>query len=133
MRHFGFGLWIDLKLSVGGDSIRSMYPNGASDRETITAAYDELDDALAKVAALSYDVLTHSELVALESRREVLARRNSAIDLPIINRLAAEADPKALGGTSLADMLAVGLRISQGGASAHPPRRVVRTAHGDDR
>ena len=46
-----------------------MYPNGASDRETITAAYDELDDALAKVAALSYDVLTHSELVALESRR----------------------------------------------------------------
>ena len=80
------------------------------------AAYDELEAAHEKVAALSYDALTHPELLALQSRRETMRRREPAIDHRIINRLAAEADPQALGGTSLADVLATRLRISKNDA-----------------
>jgi Domain of unknown function (DUF222) len=40
-----------------------------------------------------------------------------SVDHQIINRLAAEADPKALGGTSLADVLSTRLRISKGEAT----------------
>lgn len=87
-----------------------------SDREAIMAAYDELDAAFDEVTALSLDALTPSELVALMNRRETLYRRQPAVDHRIINRLAAEADPKALGGTSLTDVLATALRISKGEA-----------------
>jgi Domain of unknown function (DUF222) len=80
------------------------------------AAYDELEAAQKKVATLSYDGLTHSELVALESRRETMRRREPAVDHQIINRLAAEASPIELGGTSLADVLSTRLRISKGEA-----------------
>ena len=67
----------------------------------------------AKVAGLSLDALTHTELLQLAYRREVVVRTQPAVDHRIINRLAAEADPKALGGTSLADVLAAKLGISK--------------------
>jgi hypothetical protein len=66
-----------------------------------------------RVAELSLDVLTHTELLELEHRREVVARSMPAVDHQIISRLAAEADPQALGGTSLADVLATKLGISK--------------------
>ena len=47
----------------------------SSDRDAIQAAYDELDAAPAKVAALTYDTLTHPELLALLDRRERTRRR----------------------------------------------------------
>src|SRR3979411_1887860 len=93
-----------------------MGSSGGLDREAVVAAYAALEAAAATVAALPYDLLTHSELLALQNRREVLARRQQVVDHQIINRLAAEADPKALGGTSLADVLATRLRISTGEA-----------------
>ena len=77
------------------------------------AVYDEWEAANAKVAGLSLDALTHTELLELQHRREVVVRSLPAVDHQIINRLAAEADPKALGGTSLADVLATKLRISK--------------------
>jgi hypothetical protein len=83
-----------------------------SDRDAVLAAYDELDAAVDKVAALSHERLTHTELLAVLNRREVLARRYAAVDHQLIARLAAEADPKALGGKNLADLLAIALRIS---------------------
>ncbi|HKP39636.1 DUF222 domain-containing protein, partial [Mycobacterium sp.] len=46
------------------------------------------------------------------NRREVVSRRHAAGEHRIISRLAAEADPKALGGKNLADVLATALRIS---------------------
>jgi hypothetical protein len=85
----------------------------SSDREAVAAAYDELDAAFDKLMALSLDGLTHSELLGLLDRRERLARRLPATSHAIINRLAAEADPNVLGGTSLADVLAMRLRISK--------------------
>ena len=42
-----------------------------------------------------------------------MVRTQPAVDHRIINRLAAEADAKALGGTSLADVLAAKLGISK--------------------
>lgn len=80
--------------------------------EAVSAAYDELDTAFNKVAALSHDALTHTDLLAVQSRREVLSRRQCAVDHQIINRLAAEVDPKALGAKNLANLLATRLRIS---------------------
>ncbi len=88
-----------------------------SDREEILATYAEWEAVSAKVAALSLDALTHTELLELQHRREMVARSVPAVDHQIINRLAAEADPKALGGTSLADVLSTRLRISKGEAT----------------
>ena len=88
-----------------------------SDREEILAAYAEWEAANAKVAALSLEALTDTELLELQHRREVVARSVPAVDHQIINRLVAEADPKALGGTSLADVLSTRLRISKGEAT----------------
>jgi hypothetical protein len=50
-------------------------------------------------------------------------RRAPAVEHRIIGRLAAEASPTALGGTSLADVLATRLRISKG----EPRRRIEDT------
>ena len=83
-----------------------------SDRNAVLAAYDEWEAINEKVAALSLDALTHTELLALLNRREVMARRHAAGEHQLISRLAAEADPKALGGKNLADLLAMALRIS---------------------
>jgi hypothetical protein len=93
-----------------------MLSNSASDREAILAAYDELDAAFDKVLGHSLDVLTHSELLTLQSRMERNLRRAPAVEHRILNRLATEASPTALGGTSLADVLATRLRISKGEA-----------------
>lgn len=81
------------------------------------AVYDEWEAANARVATLSLDALTDCELLALQYRREVVARSLPAVDHQIVNRLAAEADPKALGGKNLADVLATRLRISPGEAT----------------
>jgi hypothetical protein len=93
-----------------------MTSGAPSDREEILATYAEWEAANAKVAALSLDVLTHTDLLDLQHRREVVARSLPAVDHEIINRLVAEADPKALGGTNLADVLATKLGISKGEA-----------------
>ena len=77
------------------------------------AVYDKWEMVTEKVAALSLDALTPTELLTLQHRRLVVARNLPAVFHQIIIRLVAEADPKALGGTSLADVLATTLRISK--------------------
>ena len=103
--------------------------SSGSDRETVMAVYDEWEAANARVAGLSLDALTHTDLLELQHLREVVVRSMPAVDHQIINRLAAETDPKALGGTNLADVLATKLRISKqearrsrkpGGGSSRP-------------
>jgi uncharacterized protein DUF222 len=83
-----------------------------SDRDAVLAAYDELEAAADKVAGLSYAALTHTELLMVLRRREVLSRRHAAGEHQLIAWLAAEADPKALGAKNLADLLAIALHIS---------------------
>ncbi len=87
------------------------------------ATYAELEASFERVAALSLDAMTDPEQVALMNRREVLARRLPSLDHPVINRLAAEAPPTELGGTSWPEVFATGLRISKNEA-----RRRIRRA-----
>jgi Domain of unknown function (DUF222) len=99
-----------------------MSSGSVSDREEILVTYAEWEAVNAKVAELSLDALTHTELLDLQHRREVVTRSLPAVDHQIINRLADEADPKALGGTSLADVMATKLRITKHEAN----RRIKR-------
>jgi hypothetical protein len=82
------------------------------DREAILAAFDELEAAHQRVAALSFDALTHPELLGRLDRLETLRRSQPAVEHRLINRLARECSPVELGGTSLTDVLATRLRIS---------------------
>jgi hypothetical protein len=93
-----------------------MSSSAGGDRDTILAALDMIEAGHDMLAAESFDVLTHPELVAVLGRLETQACKQPAIAHRLIARLAAEADPKALGGTSLADVLATRLRISTGEA-----------------
>ena len=80
------------------------------------AAYDALEAAHDTVASLSYDTLTHPELLGVLDRLETLSRKQPAIEHRLIARLAAEASPVELGGTCLSNVLATRLRISLGKA-----------------
>lgn len=82
------------------------------DREEITAAWDELEAAFDKVAALNYDVLTHPELLSTDDRIERIARRLPTLERPLLARLTTELSPTALGAKSWKEVLRTRLRIS---------------------
>src|SRR5262245_62972998 len=73
--------------------------------EMIEAGYAMLSDA-------SFDTQTLVELLDVQSRLETLSWKHPAVGHTLIARLAAEADPKALGAKNLAELLAIRLRIS---------------------
>jgi hypothetical protein len=93
--------------------VRTSFQSISSDREAITGAYDELDAAFDKVLGLSFDGLTAPEKLALQGPMERNLRRAPTVEHQLINSLVAEADPKALGGTSWADVLSTRLGISK--------------------
>jgi hypothetical protein len=97
------------------------------DREDVLAALATLDSAVDTVEGLPWAALTAPELLAVLGRLEITARRLPALGFAVINRLAAQASPVELGGTSLADVLVSRLRISRG--EAH--RRVGALASAD--
>jgi len=68
------------------------------DREAITVAFDALDAAMDKVAALDCEALTTKEWLPLLERCEKVRRRIPAIEHPMINALARQATPEELGG-----------------------------------
>jgi uncharacterized protein DUF222 len=84
----------------------------SDDREAIEAAYDELEAAVDRVAALSYDALTSPELQNLLLRRERLFRRQPAVDHRLINQLTRQTTPQELGGSSWINVLSIRLSIS---------------------
>ncbi|MDT5006115.1 MAG: hypothetical protein QOJ24_3291 [Mycobacterium sp.] len=85
----------------------------SSCREDIEAAFADLDAAFEAVAELSFDAITACERQRLLARLETHRRRLPAVEHPLINQLAAEPAPEALGAASLAEALATGLRISK--------------------
>lgn len=87
--------------------------SAVSNREVISAAFDALDSAFDSVLGLQFDAMTDAEKVDLCVRLERNMRRAPVIGHRLVGALAAEADPQALGGTSLADVLATALRISK--------------------
>lgn len=95
----------------------------SSSREEIVEAYDDLDAALDKVMALSCDVLTTPDCLAMLERCEEVRRRLPAAEHPLINQLAQQAAVTELGG-KLPFALAQRLHITRGEAS----RRVGEAA-----
>jgi hypothetical protein len=87
-----------------------------SDRGALVAGVDMILAGLAMVQTSSADELTHPELLAQMDRLKSVVWALPAVEHRILARLAAEASPTELGGTSLADVLATRLRISKGEA-----------------
>lgn len=85
----------------------------SSSREDIEAAYENLDKAFETVAAMSCDVLTATEKQRLLARLETHRRRMPAVEHPLINQLGTECAPETLGAATLAEALAIGLRITK--------------------
>ncbi|WP_157011498.1 DUF222 domain-containing protein, partial [Mycobacterium celatum] len=88
----------------------------SSCREEIVEVFDALEAELKRALDLSFDVLTTPERLALLQRCETLRRRLPAVEHPLINQLAEQADKTELGGT-LPSALADRLRISRAEAS----------------
>lgn len=82
------------------------------DREAIAQAYDALEAAHDKVAALSYAALTSPELRDMLLRRARLYRRQPAVDNRLIKQLTQQTTLQELGGTSWVNVLSTVLRIS---------------------
>lgn len=87
-----------------------------SDRAAVAAAFDALDTAIDALLDLSFDAVSDREKVKLAVRLERSMRRVPTVEHRLVNALATEADPAALGGTSLPEVLATTLRISHDAA-----------------
>jgi hypothetical protein len=95
----------------------------SSSREEIVEVFDALEAGYKRALDLTFDVLTTPERLRALERWEQLRRWHPAVEHPLINQIAAQADATELGGT-LPAALADRLRISRGEAS----RRVHEAA-----
>jgi hypothetical protein len=95
----------------------------SSSREEVVEVFDALDAVMDRAGGLSFDALTTPERLAVLERCERVRRRLPAVEHPVLNKLAREADPAELGGKvpwAIADRL----HISRGEAR----RRVAEAA-----
>ncbi|HYY01876.1 MAG TPA: HNH endonuclease signature motif containing protein [Mycobacterium sp.] len=88
----------------------------SSSREEIVEVFDALEAEFKRALDLRCDALTTPERLALLQRCEKWRRWLPAVEHPLINQLAEQADPAELGG-KLAPALANRLRISRAEAS----------------
>jgi Domain of unknown function (DUF222) len=88
----------------------------ASSREEIVEAFDALEAAQNRALNLSFGALTTPERMAMLQRCETFRRRQPAVEHPLINQIAEQADSTELGG-KLPSALADRLRISRTEAS----------------
>jgi hypothetical protein len=88
----------------------------SSSREEIVGVFDALEAGFKRALDLTFDVLTTPERLRVLERWEQLRRWHPAVEHPLINQLAAQADATELGG-KLPAVLANRLRISRVEAS----------------
>ncbi|MCV7399263.1 HNH endonuclease [Mycobacterium fragae] len=88
----------------------------SSSREEIVAVFDGLAAYLKRALDLSFDTLTTRECLAMLERCETLRRQLPAVEHPLINQVAEQADETELGG-KLRFALAERLRITRPEAS----------------
>ena len=88
----------------------------SSSREEIVDVFDALEAGYKRALDLTFDVLTTPERLRVLERWEQLRRWHPAVEHPLINQLAAQADATELGG-KLPAALANRLRISRAEAS----------------
>jgi hypothetical protein len=88
----------------------------SSSREEIVEVFDALEADYKRALDLTFDVLTTPERLRVLERWEQIRRLLPAVEHPLINQLAEQADPTELGG-KLPSALADQLRISRAEAS----------------
>jgi hypothetical protein len=88
----------------------------SSSREEIVDVFDALKASMKRAVDLRCDALTTPERLALLESCEVFRRQLSAVEYPLINQIAAQADETELGG-KLPAALANRLRVSRAEAS----------------
>jgi Domain of unknown function (DUF222) len=88
----------------------------SSSREEIVEVFDALEADYKRALDLTFDVLTTPERLNVLERWEQMRRWQPAVEYPLINQLAEQADTTELGG-KLAPALANRLRISRAEAS----------------
>ncbi|HXO79843.1 MAG TPA: DUF222 domain-containing protein, partial [Mycobacterium sp.] len=88
----------------------------SSSREEIVEVFDGLTAGMKRAVDLTFDVLTTPERLSMLQHCEEIRRVLCAVEHPLINQLAEQADPAELGG-KLAPALANRLRISRAEAS----------------
>jgi Domain of unknown function (DUF222) len=88
----------------------------SSSREEIVEVFDALKAGMKRAVDLTFDVLTNPERLSMLQNCEEIRRVLSAVEHPLINQLAEQADTTELGG-KLAPALANRLRISRGEGS----------------
>src|SRR6201994_1328423 len=88
----------------------------SSTQEEIVEVLDALEAGMKRAVDLTFDVLTTPERLSMLQHCEEIRRVLSAVEHPLINQLAEQADPTELGG-KLAPALANRLRISRAEAS----------------
>jgi hypothetical protein len=107
-------MWILWRRHVG---VRQYHSNmRSSSREEIVDVLDALEAGYKRALDLTFDVLTTPERLRVLERWEQLRRWHPAVEHPLINQLAAQADATELGG-KLPAALANRLRISRAEAS----------------
>src|SRR6201999_3350602 len=88
----------------------------SSSRAEIVEVFDALKAGMKRAVDLTFDVLTTPERLSMLQHCEEIRRVLCAVEHPLINQLAEQADPSELGG-KLAPALANRLRISRAEAS----------------
>ncbi|WP_458319738.1 DUF222 domain-containing protein [Mycolicibacterium brisbanense] len=89
-----------------------MLANAVMDRETVLAVFDEYDQVCDKLAALSFDGLDLPDLLQVQSRREIQARRAPTVDHRLLAAIQSRTTARDIGGKNWADVLGIRLRIS---------------------
>src|ERR1700735_4884017 len=95
----------------------------SSSREEVVEVLDALEAGYKRALGLTFDVLTTPERLRVLERWEQMRRWHPAVEHPLINQLAEQADPSELGGT-LAAALANRLRVRR----AEAPRGIHEAA-----
>jgi hypothetical protein len=89
-----------------------MRSDSGSDRETILATLERWEASQAELSALSFDVLSAPEALAIKDRLETGYRRQAAVDHRLTYQLTSQGTPSELGGKNWSDVLQQRLRVS---------------------
>jgi Domain of unknown function (DUF222) len=89
-----------------------MSPHLACDRDTVLAAVAGLEAAVERLAGVSFDGLTHPEVVRVLSTLEAVTRRQPVVEQRLIGKLVRDGSAKELGAKSVTEVLTTALRIS---------------------